>query len=148
MFSVIMPMRSWCVNWLPGPVPCSSSRNTAVPQARYPVAIEQCYSVICMVPELGAEVHGLYRQSGTLTVAGDSVGGNMATVMTIMAKYRKGPLIQKHCCTILTNACFDICIVNSRKGTTCTGPGWMVLEPVHQLPEGPEPDNPHPRSGL
>lgn len=28
-------------------------------------------------------------------MAGDSVGGNMATIMTLMSKYRKGPFIQK-----------------------------------------------------
>jgi len=31
----------------------------------------------------------------TLTVAGDSVGGNMATVMAILAKQRGGPKIHK-----------------------------------------------------
>ena len=44
----------------------------------------------------------------TLTVAGDSVGGNMATVMTIMAKQRYGPKIQKQLLYYpVTNACFD-----------------------------------------
>lgn len=79
------------------------------PEARYPVAIEQCYSVMCMVPELVRSM-GFTANPGTLTVAGDSVGGNMATVMTIMAKYRKGPLIQKQLLYYpVTNACFDTC---------------------------------------
>ncbi|MDY3367853.1 alpha/beta hydrolase fold domain-containing protein, partial [Zhenhengia yiwuensis] len=44
----------------------------------------------------------------TLTVAGDSVGGNMATVMTIMAKNRKGPKIHKQLLYYpVTNACFS-----------------------------------------
>lgn len=79
------------------------------PEARYPVAIEQCYSVLCMVPELVRSM-GFTANPGTLTVAGDSVGGNMATVMTIMAKYRKGPAIHKQLLYYpVTNACFDTC---------------------------------------
>jgi len=44
----------------------------------------------------------------TLTVAGDSVGGNMATVMTILSKYRNGPKIYKQLMYYpVTNAYFD-----------------------------------------
>ncbi len=43
----------------------------------------------------------------TLTVAGDSVGGNMAIAMTFMAKERGGPYIQKQLLYYpVTNACF------------------------------------------
>ena len=50
---------------------------------------------------------------GTFTVAGDSVGGNMATVMTLMSKFRKGPFIQKQLLYYpVTNACFDTCSYN------------------------------------
>ena len=77
------------------------------PEARYPVAIEQCYSILCMLPALTKK----YRwnvELDTLTMAGDSVGGNMATVMTLMAKYRSGPKIQKQLLYYpVTNACFD-----------------------------------------
>ena len=44
----------------------------------------------------------------TLTVAGDSVGGNMATVMTILSKYRNGPKIHKQLLYYpVTNADFN-----------------------------------------
>lgn len=77
------------------------------PEVRYPTAIEQCYSVMCMVPELVKTI-GYAVNPYTFTVAGDSVGGNMAAAMTLMAKYRKGPVIQKQLLYYpVTNACFD-----------------------------------------
>ena len=76
------------------------------PEAHYPVAIEQCYNILCRVPELLAEF-GFQVNPDTLTVAGDSVGGNMAIAMTLMAKARKGPYIQKQLMYYpVTNACF------------------------------------------
>jgi acetyl esterase len=55
------------------------------PEARYPVAIEQGYATAQWLVRKGAE-RGL---DGTrIAVAGDSVGGNMATVLTLMAKDR------------------------------------------------------------
>lgn len=77
------------------------------PEAKYPTAIEQCYAVLCRLPQILQEA-GLSVCLSTLTVAGDSVGGNMATVMTIMAKIRRGPCIQKQLLYYpVTNACFD-----------------------------------------
>lgn len=64
------------------------------PEARYPVAIEQCYDVLCRIPSL-LRTFGFQINLETLTVAGDSVGGNMAIAMTLMAKDRRGPHIQK-----------------------------------------------------
>ncbi|MBQ8802527.1 MAG: alpha/beta hydrolase [Tyzzerella sp.] len=76
------------------------------PEARYPVAIEQCYAVLCKLPKL-LEEYGYRMNPDTLTVAGDSVGGNMTIAMTLMAKYRKGPYIQKQLMYYpVTNACF------------------------------------------
>lgn len=62
------------------------------PEAKYPTAIEQSYAVLQKLSEL-AESKGLDLTE--LAVAGDSVGGNMATVMTILTKERQGLLIQK-----------------------------------------------------
>ncbi|MDE5908524.1 MAG: alpha/beta hydrolase [Lachnospiraceae bacterium] len=76
------------------------------PEARYPVAIEQCYDVLCKLPLILKELN-ICMNPQTLTVAGDSVGGNMAIAMTIMAKYQKGPYIQKQLLYYpVTNACF------------------------------------------
>lgn len=64
------------------------------PEAKFPTAIEQCYFVLCRL-RLIAEHIGCHCRYDTLTVAGDSVGGNMATVMTLLAKFRRGPRIHK-----------------------------------------------------
>lgn len=77
------------------------------PEVRYPTAIEQCYSVMCMVPELVRNM-GYTANPDTFTVAGDSVGGNMATALTLMSKFRRGPAVQKQLLYYpVTNACFN-----------------------------------------
>jgi len=76
------------------------------PEVHYPVAIEQCYDILGRLPEL-LESMGIQMNLRTLTVAGDSVGGNMAVAMSLMAKYRKGPYIRKQLLYYpVTNACF------------------------------------------
>ena len=80
---------------------------TRSPEARYPVAIEQCYSVLSRLPELAAVMNISYDPSA-LVIAGDSVGGNMAIAMIFMAKQRKGPCMQSLLLYYpVTNACFD-----------------------------------------
>jgi len=77
------------------------------PEAKYPTALEQCYSVLCQIPGI-AEQMGLACNLHNLTVAGDSVGGNMATIMTLMSKYKKGVKIAKQLLYYpVTNACFN-----------------------------------------
>lgn len=79
------------------------------PEVRYPVAIEQCYAALCMLPQI-LFCEGIRMNPDTLTVAGDSVGGNMAAAMALMSKYRGGPRIQKQLLYYpVTNACFDTC---------------------------------------
>src|SRR5215471_875142 len=58
------------------------------PEARYPVAIEQAYAATRYVADNAAE---LRVDPLRLAVAGDSVGGNMAAAVTLMAKQRRGP---------------------------------------------------------
>jgi acetyl esterase len=60
------------------------------PEARYPVAIEQAYAATRYVADNGAS---LRVDPLRLAVAGDSVGGNMAAAVTLMAKQRRGPKI-------------------------------------------------------
>jgi acetyl esterase len=55
------------------------------PEARYPVAIEQGYATARWVVREGAS-HGL--DASRMAVAGESVGGNMAAAVTLMAKER------------------------------------------------------------
>jgi acetyl esterase len=55
------------------------------PEAQYPVAIEQAYATARWIVSDGA-TEGL--DAGRLAVAGDSVGGNMAAALAILAKQR------------------------------------------------------------
>lgn len=55
------------------------------PEAKYPVRIEQCYATAQWIKEQGAA--GGF-DTGRIAVAGDSAGGNMATVLALMAKQR------------------------------------------------------------
>jgi acetyl esterase len=55
------------------------------PEAHYPVAIEQGYATAQWVIRHGEE-KGL--DAGRMAVAGESVGGNMAAALTLMAKQR------------------------------------------------------------
>lgn len=77
------------------------------PEARYPVALEQCYSTLCQLPEL-MEGIGQKMISATLTIAGDSAGGNLAIATALLAKFRKGPRIQKMLLYYpVTESCFN-----------------------------------------
>ena len=61
------------------------------PEARYPVAIEEAYAATKWVSENGKTIN---VDCSRLAVAGDSVGGNMAAVVTLLAKQRGGPQIR------------------------------------------------------
>jgi acetyl esterase len=60
------------------------------PEARYPIAIEQAYAATRYVADNAAD---LRIDPLRLAVAGDSVGGNMAAAVTLMAKQRRDPKI-------------------------------------------------------
>ncbi|MEY9906735.1 acetyl esterase [Catenulispora sp. MAP12-49] len=75
------------------------------PEARYPVAIEQNFAVARWVVSDGA-ARGL--DASRIAVAGDSVGGNMAAALTLMAKERGGiRLVQQVLFYPVTDASFD-----------------------------------------
>ncbi|KOU62112.1 alpha/beta hydrolase [Streptomyces sp. IGB124] len=57
------------------------------PEHRYPVALEQVWTVARWVVTDGA-AHGL--DATRIAVAGDSVGGNLSTALTLLAKERGG----------------------------------------------------------
>ncbi|MGW2180478.1 alpha/beta hydrolase [Streptomyces sp. NPDC001732] len=75
------------------------------PEAGYPIAIEQNYAVAQWVVQQGA-TKGL---DGTrIAVAGDSVGGNMAIALTLMANERGDvPLVHQLLFYPVTDASFD-----------------------------------------
>lgn len=77
------------------------------PEAKYPTAIEQCFSVLSSLWEILAGLYPALCQN-TLTVAGDSVGGNMAAAMSLLKQMCGGPEIQKQLLYYpVTNACFQ-----------------------------------------
>jgi acetyl esterase len=64
---------------------------TPSPEARYPVAINQAYAATKWVAGHGNEI-GV--DGSRLAVVGNSVGGNMAAVVSLMAKDKQGPAIR------------------------------------------------------
>src|SRR5258708_9220355 len=75
------------------------------PEARYPTALEECYSAVQWVAECGRE-HGMDPER--LAVAGDSVGGNMTAAVTLLSRERGGPDIQLQLLFYpVTDAAFD-----------------------------------------
>ncbi|AOE84852.1 alpha/beta hydrolase [Pseudomonas sp. TCU-HL1] len=64
---------------------------TPSPEARYPTAINQAYAATQWVAEHGKEI-GV--DGKRLAVAGNSVGGNMAAVVSLMAKDKGTPKIR------------------------------------------------------
>jgi acetyl esterase/lipase len=75
------------------------------PEHRYPVAIEQNYAVALWIVRSGADKD---LDGARIAVAGDSVGGNMAAALTLMAKERGDVrLVQQVLFYPVTDANFD-----------------------------------------
>ena len=64
---------------------------TPSPEAQYPTAINQAYAATRWVAEHGKQI-GV--DGSRLAVAGNSVGGNMAAVVALMAKEQKAPALR------------------------------------------------------
>ncbi|MAZ32345.1 MULTISPECIES: alpha/beta hydrolase [Thalassospira] len=60
------------------------------PEAKYPIAIEQDYAVTKYVADHSEQLN---VDPTRLAIAGDSVGGNMTAVVSLLAEQRKGPEI-------------------------------------------------------
>lgn len=63
---------------------------TRSPESQYPTAIEEAYAATKYISENG---NSFNINSSKLAIMGDSVGGNMATVVSMLAKERGGPKI-------------------------------------------------------
>lgn len=61
---------------------------TRSPEAKYPIPLEEAYAATKWISENGQTLN---LDSSRLVVAGDSVGGNMATAVALLAKERGGP---------------------------------------------------------
>ncbi|MFF1449175.1 alpha/beta hydrolase fold domain-containing protein [Streptomyces sp. NPDC058274] len=60
------------------------------PEARFPAAVEDAYAALCWAADHLDELGG---DPGALVVAGDSAGGNLATVAALIARDRGGPAL-------------------------------------------------------
>ncbi|MFJ3502526.1 alpha/beta hydrolase [Streptomyces sp. NPDC090135] len=75
------------------------------PEARYPIAVEQCYAVAKWICERGGEI-GL--DGGRMAAVGDSAGGNLVAALTLLAKERgEVRLLQQVLLCPVTDAGFD-----------------------------------------
>lgn len=75
------------------------------PEAKYPTAINEIYSTLQYMYD-SPELFNIDRNN--VALAGDSVGGNMATVTAIRAKNKRGPQIKFQCLFYpVTNADMD-----------------------------------------
>jgi acetyl esterase len=63
---------------------------TPSPEAKYPVSLEQAYAATKWVAQNGQTIN---VDSSRVAIVGDSVGGNMAAALTLLAKERGGPKI-------------------------------------------------------
>ncbi|MDQ1382490.1 MAG: acetyl esterase [Actinomycetota bacterium] len=78
---------------------------TRSPEARYPQAIEECWTAALWVASGSAPV-GL--DSSRMAIAGDSVGGNLAIALTLLAKQRGGVTFRRQVLFYpVTDANFD-----------------------------------------
>ena len=78
---------------------------TPAPDAQYPVAIHEAYAATSWVAAHGKEI-GV--DGSRLAVVGNSVGGNMAAVVALMAKDKNGPkLLQQILLWPVTDADFS-----------------------------------------
>ncbi len=76
--------------WLSG-IAAVFVNYTPSPEARYPIAINQAYAATKWVSKHGQKIH---VNGSRMAVVGNSVGGNMAAVVALMAKDRGGPDIR------------------------------------------------------
>ena len=89
------------------------------PEKRYPVAIEQDYAVTEYVSTHPTEFN---VDASRLAIAGDSVGGNMAAVVSVLAKERKGPAIKAQ---LLFYPVTDASMSDASYQTFANGP-WLT----------------------
>jgi acetyl esterase len=89
------------------------------PEKRYPVAIEQDYAVTEYVAKHPREFD---VDASRLAIAGDSVGGNMAAVVGLLAKERRGPAIKAQ---VLFYPVTDAGMTDGSYETFANGP-WLT----------------------
>lgn len=70
---------------------CVFVEYTRSPEAKYPTALNECYTATKWVAEHGQEIN---IDGKRIAIVGNSVGGNLAAATVLMAKDKKGPEIK------------------------------------------------------
>jgi len=80
----------WVARWLAHETGCLVGLvdYRLAPEAPFPAAPEDCFRAVQWMSEQATNIGGLAE---TLAVAGDSAGGNLAAVVSLMARDRGGP---------------------------------------------------------
>ncbi len=103
------------------------------PEAQYPVAINEAYAATKWIAANGGEIN---VDGSRLAVAGNSVGGNMATVIALMAKEKKGPEIKLQVLLWpVTNADFETDSYNQYASDRFLTKNMMIWFWDHYMPE-------------
>jgi acetyl esterase len=108
------------------------------PDVKYPVPTEQGYAALEYIAK---HADDLNLDASRIAIAGDSAGGNMATVIALMSKERKGPKISFQ---LLYYPVTDNILDNSSYTKYANGP-WLTLPAMKwfgkaYLPDGADKD--------
>ncbi|MCU1489499.1 MAG: alpha/beta hydrolase [Acidimicrobiaceae bacterium] len=103
------------------------------PEHPFPTPAEDCYAALCWIAEHAGELGG---DPGLLSVGGESAGGNLAAVVSLMARDREGPRLVAQVLSIpvtdLTMSQPSVSQLGKGYGLTWEG---MVEYRNHYLPE-------------
>ncbi|HWL23612.1 MAG TPA: alpha/beta hydrolase [Ureibacillus sp.] len=61
------------------------------PEYKFPIPVEDCYTALCWVQDNAVELNAI---GDDIVVGGDSAGGNLSIVMSIISQERSGPKIK------------------------------------------------------
>lgn len=111
------------------------------PEHRFPAAAEDCYAATVWAAQ---EAKALNGDANRIAVGGDSAGGNLAAVVSLMARDRKGPKIVFQLLVYpVTNAAFDT------PSYTSNAEGYLLTRAAmewfwnHYAPGQPDRANPY-----
>ena len=110
------------------------------PEHPYPAAIEDCFAVLNWLVSSGSSLDVDHKQ---ISVAGDSAGGNLAAVMSLMAQKRSAPMVASQ---VLIYPMMDATLSSSSLIENALIPPFTLVDCVYswQLYLGRDPDRRNP----
>lgn len=102
------------------------------PENRFPVGLEDCYAAVEWTVKNAASFNG---SLSSVTVCGDSAGGNFTAAISLMARDRKGPKIHKQ---QMIYPCVTFHLDERPKSELMYGNGgyFLLVDSMSSLPEG------------